>query len=344
MKRILFITVCALTISANAQDIHFSQFYMSPLNINPASVGAENKVRANMNYREQWKSVASPYKTIGVSYDMRITDKKDQGFLAGGINFYSDRAGDSKMGVAQGNLNLAYHVLIDKGMTIGLGVMGGYAQRSVNTSGLMWGSQYDGMDYNAMLPAGEAAGGNYTKSYFDLGAGLQFTYLKGERYITGNNQLAATAGVAMYHVHAPNYSFFNNADEKLYRKIIVSGNALIGISNSRMSVIPGLFYAIQGPARELVIGSQIRYRLKEDSHFTGFVTGSSLSLGVYYRNKDAVIFPFMFSFGGYSIGFSYDLNVSDLAQASDGRGGFEIALRFIYPNVNTGKGQSTRFL
>lgn len=343
MKKIITITACAFSLIVNAQDIHFSQFYMSPLNVNPAATGSENKIRANMNYKEQWKSVASPYKTVGVSYDMRVMEK-DGGFLAGGINFYSDRAGDSKMGVAQGNLNLAYHVQIDKEMTVGLGVMGGYAQRSVNTTGLQWGNQYDGMDYNALLPTGEAAGGNYTKSFFDLGAGLQWTYLKGEKYLTGNNQIAASAGISMYHIHQPDYSFFNNPDEKLYRKIVISGNALIGIPNSRISMIPGFFYAIQGGAREFVIGTLVRYRLKEDSHFTGFVTGSSLSLGMYYRNKDAVVIPVMFNFGGYAVGFSYDLNISDLSQASDGKGGFEISLRFIYPNMNSGKGKSTRFL
>ena len=45
-------------IGLNAQDIHFSQFYMSPLNLNPALTGVMNcNTRFVGNYRNQWASV-----------------------------------------------------------------------------------------------------------------------------------------------------------------------------------------------------------------------------------------------------------------------------------------------
>lgn len=326
----------------SAQDIHFSQFYMAPLQLNPGAVGTEAQYRANLNYKEQWKSVASPYKTIGGSFDMRINENKS-GFWAAGINFYSDRAGDAKMGVAQGNLNFAYHLKIAEGQTLGLGAMGGYAQRSVNTTNLQWGNQYDGVNYNAALPTGETAAGNFSNSYFDLGAGIAYTYRQGEKNLTGNNQVYATVGAAMFHVHKPDYSFVGNNSELLYRKFVLHGNALFGIPHSRISIVPGFMYTQQGGARELLFGSNVRYRLQEDSHFTGFVTGASLSIGCFYRNRDAVILTTLLQFGGYGIGFSYDLNVSDLTQASNGKGGMELSLRFIYPSSNS-KMKSSRFL
>lgn len=341
-NKILSLTLGLVAGVVSAQDIHFSQFYMAPIQLNPGAAGTEADIRVHLNYKEQWKSVASPYKTIGGSYDMRFKKTKS-GYFGGGIFFYSDRAGDARMGVAQGNLNLAYHLVIGQGQTLGLGVMGGYAQRSVNTTNMQWGNQYDGMAYNSSLPAGEIGAGNFSNSYLDLGTGLVYTYTQGEKNLTGNNQISATAGIAMFHVHKPDYSFLGDGSENLYRKFVIHGNSLFGIAHSRISVIPGFQYKIQGGARELVFGSSIRYRIMEDSHFTGFVTGSSLSLGFYYRNRDAVILTSLLQFGGYGIGISYDLNVSDLTQASNGRGGLEIALRYIYPSGNKNL-KSSRFL
>ncbi|HRJ36119.1 MAG TPA: PorP/SprF family type IX secretion system membrane protein, partial [Flavobacteriales bacterium] len=152
-NKILSLTLGLVAGVVSAQDIHFSQFYMAPIQLNPGAAGTEADIRVHLNYKEQWKSVASPYKTIGGSYDMRFKKTKS-GYFGGGIFFYSDRAGDARMGVAQGNLNLAYHLVIGQGQTLGLGVMGGYAQRSVNTTNMQWGNQYDGMAYNSSLPAG----------------------------------------------------------------------------------------------------------------------------------------------------------------------------------------------
>jgi type IX secretion system PorP/SprF family membrane protein len=342
MKKIALFSFLVVTgISMHAQDVHFSQFMMAPMQLNPGHSGSESQIRANINYKEQWKSVASPYKTIAASYDMRISENRD-GFWAAGINFYSDRAGDAKMGVAQGNLNAAYHLKIADGQTLGLGVMAGYAQRSISTDALTWGNQYDGMDYNAILPSGESNTGNFSKSFIDLGTGLVYTFQQGEKNLTGNNQIFATVGASLMHVHSPNYSFVGNSSERLFRKFLLHGNALIGIPHSRISAVPGFSYSLQGGARELVMGSSIRYRLVEDSHFTGFVTGSSLSLGVYYRNKDAVILMSQIQFGGFAAGFSYDMNVSDLTQASNGRGGMEISMRYMFPTSGS-KIKSSRF-
>src|ERR1700729_1750025 len=141
---VLSLMVCAV----NGQDIHFSQFMMDPLQQNPAMAGADHDLEANLNYKNQWSSVAIPYKTIAASYDMRLSKSKGKkGFWAGGINFYSDNSGDAQVGTTQVNLTAAYHVVTSESSQLGLGIMGGYAQRSINYSQLQWGNQYDGMQY-----------------------------------------------------------------------------------------------------------------------------------------------------------------------------------------------------
>ncbi|MBL7898554.1 MAG: type IX secretion system membrane protein PorP/SprF, partial [Crocinitomicaceae bacterium] len=59
-----------------AQDIHFSQFDMAPLQQNPAMAGALYGVEANINYKDQWRTVGAPYKTFAFGYDMRLTKKR----------------------------------------------------------------------------------------------------------------------------------------------------------------------------------------------------------------------------------------------------------------------------
>ena len=72
--------------------------------------------------------------------------------------------------------------------------------------------------------------------------------------------------------------------------------------------------------------------LKEDSRYTGYVKGSALAVGGYYRNKDAFVVAALFEMSNYAIGASYDINVSGLKTATTGRGGFEITLRFLNPS------------
>jgi type IX secretion system PorP/SprF family membrane protein len=315
----------------HAQDIHFSQYHAAPMLLNPALAGAEHVLQFNLNYREQWRSVSSPFKTIGASYDMRI-HKSESGAFAGGLFFYNDKAGDAQMKTGLGGLSLAYHLNINEKQTIGLGIQGSFQQLSVQTSQLQWGNQYDGMEYNSAYDSGEPFSNNLTHSFGDVAAGVVWTYTEDERYITGNDKIAAVAGFSIYHPHMPQYSFYESENKRLHARYIWHGKALFGISNSRWSVVPSFMYALQGGARELVLGSWFRFRITEASHFTGFVKGAAVSIGTWYRNKDAVVSGILVEFGGNALGITYDVNVSGLKEASNGRGGFELSYKYYYPS------------
>jgi len=241
MKRVITILIflCVWPFSgANTQDIHFSQFWMTPLLQNPALAGANHDLKAVINYKNQWSSVASAYKTFNVSYDMKLNTKKTtSGFWAGGINVFSDKAGDANMGTTLANLNFAYHARLSEESTLGAGIMGGFIQRSIDFSQLQWLNQFDGISYNAALSSGEPAGVNsFTR--LDLGAGISWTYTRGEMYMTGNDHINAHAGLAVFHPHQPKYSFYNLA-EKQYLKMVANANMLYGIKNTRLSLMPG---------------------------------------------------------------------------------------------------------
>jgi type IX secretion system PorP/SprF family membrane protein len=319
----------------NAQDIHFSQFYMAPLEQNPAMAGADHDLQAILNYKNQWATVASPYKTIAFSYDMRLTKPtmKNRGFWGAAINFYSDNSGDANMGTTQANLTVAYHVMTGQYSHLGLGVMGGYAQRSVNYSALQWGNQYDGTSYNPALPTGEPAGAANSVSYIDGAAGLEWTNdnSSGAIDVTDNHALKWNVGLALFHFTQPKYSFYSSG-EKLYMRYTFHANALVSLGGSNMALAPGLIFYEQGGANEFYIGSLVRFMLKQNSKYTGAFKASALSLGAYYRNADAIVAAMLLEYANYAMGVSYDFNVSSLTPASKSLGGIELSLRFVMPN------------
>jgi len=330
-RKICFFLIIFSVSRLAAQDIHFSQFHRAPLVQNPAMTGAAYPMQAILNYKEQWKSVDAPFKTFNASFDMRFkNDESSSGFWAGGINLFSDKAGDSQLSTQQGNFCLAYHIKLSGMSTLGAGVTGGFAQRSINYSSLSWGNQFDGYTFQSALSSGEKEQFN-SLNYFDLGAGIAWAHDKGEKYMTGNNQVKAEAGLAAFHLNLPKYSFLNDG-ETLSIKYVAHANMLIGISNSNFSVVPGLMFYKQGSASELLAGSLFRYMLKTNAQYTGFITGSAISLGAHFRTKDSFIASLLLEMGSYSLGISYDLNTSDLKTASDGRGGLELSLRFVNPN------------
>jgi type IX secretion system PorP/SprF family membrane protein len=342
MTRITGILALMMSCSfaAFAQDIHFSQMEFSPLTLNPALAGANSPLQGIVNYRSQWSSVATPYKTIAASLDARFNEKKRNkfGIIAGGINFFNDQSGDLQVNTTNVNVNLAYHLILDKKSTLGLGIYSGFGQRSINPNDGRWGSQYDGLAYDGLINPSETFNSS-TFMHFDAGTGLVYTYKRNKGYMTQNKQLAVNIGFAMYHLNRPKYSFVDAESERLYFRYSAFANAEIGIENTRGSVLPGIYFQRQGSSMEVMFGAYYKFILSEGSRFTGFTRPMSLYLGIFNRFRDAMAAKVMFEFDQYSTGFCYDFNVSSLSTVSKSNGGFELFLRF---NMGDGGGFRSR--
>lgn len=336
---ILVISVLISLGSLFGQDIHFSQMQYSPLNLNPALAGAENDFQGIVNYRNQWKSVAFPYETIGASADWRFNSKaRSKGFLAAGVNFFNDEAGDIKMTTSNVNLSLAYHLYIDKNSTIGLAIQAGLGQRGINPSGGVWASQSTGSEFDFGLSSGENFGDvNFT--HFDAGSGLVYRYKKGNDFRRGGEKFELTAGLAAFHVNRPSTAFLAYGEDDLAIRYSAFVYFDYTVPNTNFSVAPAVYFHRQGPHQEILFGSFIRVALVEGSRATGFIKDLTTSFGGFYRFGDALVTKFMIDYSNYSLGFSYDFNVSSLTPASRGRGGAELFLRYTF---NKGFGRSTR--
>lgn len=138
MKRALFYCLFATLLvgtktELQAQDIHFSQYYMAPLYQNPALAGALHDLQANVNFKEQWKSFGNAYRTTAASFDLTLQKKKsNKGFFAAGVNFFSDKAGDSNLKTSLANLTIAYHIELGDYQRLGIGIQGGIFQRGIS--------------------------------------------------------------------------------------------------------------------------------------------------------------------------------------------------------------------
>lgn len=334
MKNILLIICIVLTSLSISfgQDIHFSQMRFSPLNLNPALAGAEQSFQAVVNYRDQWRNVAFPYQTIGASVDGRLFEKKrGNGFLAGGLNFFNDQAGEARMTTTKVNLSVAYHLFINDKSTIGAAIQGGFGQRGIQEANGVWQSQFDGTEFDNTISSGENFE-NMNFSYLDVGAGFVYSYKKNEDYMRGNDQFKLTAGLAAFHVNRPSSSFFVGDDDALAMRFSAFVTTEIGIKNTGYSILPALYYNRQGPHQELLGGTYFKFLISEGSKITGFKKEFAMSLGAFYRLEDAAVAKMMLEYSSYSLGVAYDFNISSLTEASQGRGGIEFFLRFVLPN------------
>jgi len=315
---------------SQAQDIHFSQFYLNPLQQNPAMAGAIYGVEASMIYRDQWRvSGFSPYKTMSASFDMRFEQKRNQnGYLAGGFNFFSDKSGDSKLGVTQANISLAYLVRLNKFNRLGGGIQLGQFQRSLNYNNLQWGQQYNGNNFDSNLNNGESISGTNSISKFDVGLGLSWIYNDsgGDIKVTDNHDLNFSAGIGIFHLTRPTLS---NDNDRLPIRFVCHFNGVVGIQSTKMAILPGFMYYKQGKQQNIYIGSLFRYLINQDSKYTGLKQYSALYFGVYSRLKDAITLKLAYDFSGFGFGLSYDINTSDFMSTAYSRNGFEISLKYI---------------
>ena len=320
------------SLHAFGQDIHFSQYNLTPLLVNPGQVGAYKAQQGIINYKSQWTSITKDaYKTMMLSFDARMKQKQwKTKWLAAGVNIFNDKAGDGDMKTMQFNAFLGYHTQLSEKSTFGGGLVGGFVQRSIDYTKLTWDEQYINGAFDPNAQSNEPTG-NTKFGYPDVGLGVLYQYTKGQMYSTANDMVILHTGLAVTHLNSPKYSFYGT-DEKLYPKITGHMDALVGIKNTNFSLLPGFIYMRQGPASEMLPGCYFRYMLREESKFTGFVKGASIMFGTHYRLKDAFIPSVQFEMAEYTIGISYDMNFSGLKTATSGKGGFEISLRYGNPN------------
>ena len=321
---LFFVSVILLT----AQDIHFSQFNETPQLLNQGATGVySGYLRGIVNYKNQWSAMGNAFNTVAASFDMPFFDKNEKkAHVGAGFNVFSDKAGDSKFGLTQMNLCIAGIIPVSKRGKLSLGVSVGGAQHTATIAGLQWGNQYDGAGFNTAINSNEASSLN-SFNYLDLGAGLYYEMSTKKIKFSRNELGKFSIGISYFHLNQPIQKYFA-ISEKLYGKLVVNVAANIDVKESKISFQPSAIYFLQGKASEVTAGCSIKYRIKNDTKFTGLIRESSVALGIYYRYRDAIIPEVCFSTGNFLFGFSYDINISSYKTVSKYNGGAEISLKY----------------
>ena len=93
--KILLVAICLrFTDFVQAQDLHFSQFFESPLLRNPALAGLfEGDIRIQSVYRDQWNSVTTGYRSGSINGEFKKPVGNGDDFFTMGMQLFYDKAG-----------------------------------------------------------------------------------------------------------------------------------------------------------------------------------------------------------------------------------------------------------
>ncbi|MBL7882980.1 MAG: PorP/SprF family type IX secretion system membrane protein [Bacteroidia bacterium] len=325
---IISIGILFYMLNVNAQDVHFSQFNETPQLLNPGATGVYNGyIRGIVNYKNQWMAMGNEFNTMAASFDIPMFDYNERkAHLGAGLNFFSDKAGDSKFGLTQVNLCLAGIIPVSKESKFSMGLSIGGAQQKADLNSAVWANQYTGQGFDPTINSGETTTST-AFFYADLGAGIYYEYNNSKSTLDRNENKRFAFGVAYYHLNQPKQKYFS-VEEKLYGKLVVNVNGHFDKTGSKISILPSAIYFMQGPNMEITAGCAVRYRIKNGTKITGFYSESGIALGVHYRLNDAIIPQLYYQVKDFSIGISYDLNISSYKQASKLNGGIEVSLKY----------------
>lgn len=312
---------CCSVVGTFAQDIHFSQFYASPLSLNPAETGFfDGNWRFTNNYRTQWSAIGVPYRTISAGFDKPFKLKKDSKFGLG-LFFVNDHSGASNLLVNKLFLNGNYIMTVDDIHTFGFGLQVGYVVKSFTMNGLSLPSQFNENSgvFDPNLP-NNLTTWDENINYADINIGVNYSGKIGKYNPFG--------GISLFHLNAPKESFLRTED-KLPMRFVLNAGIIVPIKGN-IYLKPNILTMYHKRAGDWVIGSLGYYIMPEQNRI------SNLFAGVHARyslnNIDAFVLTGGIGLYGFDVGLSYDVNISDLQVATNNKGAFEISI--IYKNIS----------
>lgn len=321
-------TVCS-TSSLFGQDIHFSQFYNTPLILSPALTGMyKGDLRFSGAYRSQWNAANSPYRTFHLSADKkfyRVTHTK--WWFSGGLSFFYDRAGDGNLSTTNLSLTGSYTRMLNQKNFLTAGAQAGLGQRRFEFGNFTFDNQWNGDIFDPNRATNE----NFNDPsilYPDFGAGLNWR-LQSVKY-SNKQRTKLDAGVGLFHFNQPNQAFKSN--DKIALPMRWSLYALPSVQvTKKVDLVGGASVQMQGPNFEALGAAAARYYIS-----TKTAKEVAVQLGVNFRFNqigDAMIPAAEIHYRDWMVGLSWDVNLSGFSTATNHNGGPEITVRYIIHKV-----------
>lgn len=319
-KLVLFIAVLLVHGYSYAQDPHFSQFFASPLTINPANTGNfSGSLRAALNSRTQLPEFNNPYATKTLSLDAHILKKyiKEDDKLSVGLLILSDQSGNKLLNDNNFAASVSYSKALDENAnhSIALGFQVNYSMYrfdplKANFEDQLTAGGFTGSSAEMIL------GNNFTKNTTDVNAGILYTGS------TSDNNIFYV-GASYYHFAKPTVGFitptyFTNS------RINIHGGAYFALSDAA-SLHTSFQYQKQGQTNELLVGGAFSYYL-------GTENGLELYAGLWSRVKESMIPYVGLEWNHIRAGFTYDMAAGTTLASSRFYQSSEFSLIYILDN------------
>lgn len=305
--------------SLKAQDFSFSQFYEKPLLRNPALAGVFNgDIRVIGIFRNQWQSVTVPYQTNAASVEVKFPIGHAEDYLTMGMEMTNDVAGDVKLKRTQILPVVNFHKSLDDYSYLSMAFMAGNVTSQFDATKLQLDDQFINGSFNPNNPTMQTFD-RTAINYLDLSAGMCYSTEFGE-------DASFYVGASVFHVNKPKTGFYTNNSTTVLNNKFTINTGLTTPTGTNNKLVFFADYYNQAKNSQFVGGALFginlyQYNYTDDDKITMYIGG-------FYRWKDALVPIIKLDIYKLTMGFSYDVNTSQLKTASQYRGGFEVTASY----------------
>lgn len=310
MRIKLAILLLVLSNITLAQDFQFSQFYATPMLINPAFTGNTVQSRATLNYRNQWAAIPNSkgYNTFAFGYEHNF-----ESFNSGlGLQVVHDRAGVAALQTTSVLMSYAYRFRLTRKFSIKSGLQFGVGNRHINFNELVFNDQ---LQTGAGTSASHQDYQDQSRYFLDINAGA-IGYSKYYWF-----------GVSVSHLNNPDISLMGTGEKLDLKYSAHAGYKYPLKKNIKKKIISSATFAFnykhQGNRDQLDLGLYFSYKPVLFGLWYRGIPGKNIEAT--FPNNDAIIVLAGYSNEGFKVGYSYDLTVSKLTAATSG-GAHEISV------------------
>ncbi len=297
MKRIFITSLCLLILFTykSQQNSMTSQYLFNDFSINPAVAGTKSYSPLSISFRRQWVGIDEAPVTQNLMYHTSLGDNTGIG-----AHVFNDATGPSRRtGI---NSTFAYNIKTSKRTKLSFGISGSLTQFSINRDRLI-----------TDVP-GDIAVSNINNQFLaDCNFGL---YWSGDRHFVGFS----------------GFNLFENETD-----LLALTTPIVNTLNKVFYVHGGYNFKI-GAIFELqpsmIIRTMNNSLIQTDGNLK-LTVKNAYSIGLSYRNKDAVSFIGGVNIGTATIGYSYDLGISKIKTYNSGT--HEIFLSYKLKKSNQSK-------
>lgn len=294
-KTLLSLLLCLITVCCLAQDPKFSQYFASPLTLNPAYTGFfDGDYRFAVNTRQQWGNMGDPYNTYSVSGDLKLVEDENftNSFFSIGLSGLFDESFNKALKSQYISASFSYYQYLDvqHKFKFGLAPQVSYVSKYLDYNKLTFASQYtsDG-NFDMSMPNYLDLKNDKT-SYFDLSFGANFS--------ATFDRLSLAAGYSFYHITKPHENIIGGNNDVIPYRQTINLSMLYKVNNLVDLNFSGIKFT-QQKNNETILGGVVAFRPNDETRF-------KINAGLWYAFNQSAVYPYLgISVGNITAGLNY---------------------------------------